>query len=316
MKKILVFNPAISSSNLGDHIIAESVYKQASEILNKSFIVDVSTHLPLSSYMKRMIDFDYKFVAGSNLLRGKMNKLFRQWDIKMRDAKYLRNSILIGVGWWQYNDNPNNYTKKLYNKILDPKHLHSVRDSYSEKQLRSIGINNVINTSCPTMWDLTPKHCEQIPKEKKSNVVCTITDYMKAVGNDKKMFEILLDNYKKVYFWAQGSQDFEYFNRLGLNSDRIIIVPPTLDDYVKVLESKDMEYVGTRLHAGIKALQMKKRSIIIGIDNRAKEKHRDFNIKVLDRKNIDDLDSLINSSFTTDIKIPTDNIDKWLSQFK
>ena len=50
--------------------------------------------------------------------------------------------------------------------------------------------------------------------------------------------------------------------------------------------SENIDYVGTRLHAGIRALQHKKRTIIIGIDNRAIEKAKDFNLTVIDRKNI------------------------------
>ena len=69
------------------------------------------------------------------------------------------------------------------------------------------------------------------------------------------------------------------------------------------------------MHGGIRALQHKKRSLIIGIDNRAIELNKDFNLPVLDQKDINKLEDVINSSFSTEIFLPIQNIKKFLSQF-
>lgn len=313
-KKIVIYNPATSSLNMGDHIISDAAYKQLYPFLKESFLVEISTHLPVSNYLKYTKDFDYKFVFGSNLLRGKMNRLFRQWDINIFNSNMVGPSILVGAGWWQYGDDPNKYTKKLYSKVLSSDYIHSVRDSYTEHQLRSIGINNVINTSCPTMWDLTPEHCQEIPQSKSDEVVTTITDYNKDLINDKRLLEILCKAYKKVYLWIQGTEDLTYFNNLEMHNDNIEIVPPNLGSYDRILQ-KDVDYVGTRLHAGVRALQKKKRTIIIAIDNRAIEKQKDFNLVCVMRENIEDLPQYINGSFSTQIKIPINNIEEWKSQF-
>ena len=42
------------------------------------------------------------------------------------------------------------------------KYIHSVRDSFSEQMLNSMGITNVINTGCPTMWGITKELCQDI----------------------------------------------------------------------------------------------------------------------------------------------------------
>lgn len=314
LKKIVLYNPAVSSLNMGDHIIFDGVNNQLANLIQNSFNVEVSTHLPISKYLKLTNDFDYKFVCGSNLLRGKMNRRFRQWDINIFNAKTVGPCILIGAGWHQYGDDPNLYTKKLYEKVLSKDFYHSVRDSYTEKQLNKMGFTNVINTSCPTMWGLTEEHCKKIPKSKADSVVCTITDYNKDLERDTKLFEILCKNYETVYFWIQGDKDYEYYKELGINSTKIEIVNPNLKSYDFVLE-KDVDYVGTRLHAGIRALQKIRRTIIIGIDNRAIEKQKDFNLNVVLRSNVEKLESIINSEFSTNIKIPLDNINKWKSQF-
>lgn len=315
IKKIVLYNPAISSLNMGDHIIFEGANNQLEDLLNQAFVVEISTHLPVSRYLRHTKDFDYKFVCGSNLLRGKMNRLFRQWDINIFNASQVGPCILVGAGWWQYGDEPNLYTKKLYKKVLSSNYYHSVRDSYTEKQLNKMGFNNVINTACPTMWSLTKEHCKDIPKEKAKEVVCTITDYNQDIERDSKLFQILCDNYENVYLWIQGTKDYEYFQKLNIKNQKVQIISPNMKSYDSVLE-KDIDYVGTRLHAGVRALQKKKRTIIIGIDNRAIEKQKDFNLTCINRDEIEALEEKINSIFSTEINIPIDNINKWKSQFK
>ena len=58
-------------------------------------------------------------------------------------------------GWrgaQKYGQHIGAYTAHIYKRILSSEFMHSVRDSFTEEQLRSVGINNVINTGCPTMW--------------------------------------------------------------------------------------------------------------------------------------------------------------------
>ena len=82
------------------------------------------------------------------------------------------------------------------------------------------------------------------------------------------------------------------------------------------MNDKSVDYVGTRLHAGIYALRHKVRSIIIAIDNRARDMSKTYSLNTIDRNNIDELSKMINSDFKTNIKINTKEIEKWKSQFK
>ena len=317
MKKILFLNPAISSINLGDDIIEQGCKTQLDKYINKYFKINISTHLPIDNYYFNFInDVDYTFVLGSNLLMPKLNRKFRQWNIKMSNTKVLNNVILMGVGWQRYSKKTNFYTKRLYKKVLSSKYLHSVRDEYTKEELRKIGITNVINTGCPTLWGLTPEHCDKIPQKKAQNVVFTITDYNRDIDKDKYMIEVLKKNYQNIYFWPQGSDDMEYYLKLCNNDSNIIVLDPNLESYDKLLKTNnDLDFVGTRLHGGIMAMQNYKRTMIISIDNRAYEMHKKFNIPILERDNIEKLDSMLNSDYKTVINLPTENIRKWLSQF-
>ena len=91
----------------------------------------------------------------------------------------------------------------------------------------------------------------------------------------------------------------------------------SFEEYDKFLVENDCDFVGTRLHAGIKAMQRYRRAIIIIVDNRARSMKRDYNLNCIERDNIDEqLETYINGDFKTDIHLNTSNIEKWKNQFK
>ncbi|MVM38076.1 polysaccharide pyruvyl transferase family protein [Spirosoma sp. HMF3257] len=317
MKRVFLFEPSIASNNLGDQIIVNSIKKEMWEFFNESQIVEFATHTPLSNrYFYYLGRPDYKFVLGSNIVVGKLNHTIhlKQWMIDIFTAHNLSNTIFVGVGSQQYGQQINLYTRFMYKRFFHSQFLHSVRDSYTEDALKSIGIKNVINTACPTMWRFNKDYCKSIPKKKSHSVIFTLTDYKPNVKRDEYFINVLKSNYKNVFFWGQGFHDYSYLKKLA-NSDGIKLVNPNLESYDNILKGEDVDFVGTRLHGGIRALQLGKRSLILGIDNRAIELQKDFNLPVILDSNIKDLEMVLNSDINTDIELPIDNIKKFLSQF-
>ena len=275
MKKIILYNPSITTINIGDEIIFESICKHIQPILKDAFNIHVSTHLPVSYLFSKILSSaDEKFVCGTNLLRNNLGGVFRQWDINIFNAKKLGPAVLIGVGWQQDNKRLNLYTKGLYKKILHKEKIHSVRDEYTKKRLESLGFTNVINTGCATMWDLTKDKCEKIPTTKSKKVIFTLTDYNKDPVKDKMIIDVLSHEYEEVYLWLQGYGDYTYAKDLGILNN-VTIVQPNLESYDKILLNEDVDYIGTRLHGGVRALQNDKRTMIIAVDSRAEEKKKD-----------------------------------------
>jgi len=317
MKKITIFDTSVASENIGDFIIMDSVKRELYELFNDGMFFHSLTHDKISTASYRLNKIsDYSFIGGTNLLSSNMNS-YNQWKINLFDSMFLRNIVLMGVGWWQYQGRPNLYTKYLLKKVLHKDIIHSVRDSQAENMLKEIGIKNVINTGCMTMWRLTKKHCSNIPKTKAKNVVFTLTDYNKNIQKDQELIDILNSNYENIYFWPQGSGDLDYLKSFS-NIENVKILGGNLFSYDALLESENLslDYVGTRLHAGIRALQKSRRTIIIGIDNRAEEISKDFNLKVLSRKDIYKLEKVLQNDFITDITINEENINIWKKQFQ
>lgn len=313
---ITLFDTSIASENVGDFIIMDAVNEQLAEVIYTEQIITLPTHDTFGKEGRRILSLSkYAIVGGTNLLTSQYFK-YQQWKFRARNLTVLNNSVLMGVGWWQYQTKPDLITSKILKRILSSEFIHSVRDEYTKKQLAKIGIYNVINTSCPTMWKLTPEHCKNITKTKAKSVVFTLTDYNKNEVADLHLIETLVQNYQDIYYWPQGTGDLAYIDRL-VNKIKcnINILPPNLTALNNTLKTESIDYIGTRLHAGVRALQLSKRTIIIGIDNRALEKSKDFNLTVLSRDEISKLDSLINSTFETVINLPIDNINKWKKQF-
>ena len=322
MRKIIFFDTSVGSLNIGDQIINKSFEKEMKEITDGGFIVKYPTHTPVSHFYQNtkfnrfyryVKSCDLKFIAGTNILSDNLFEPWPNWNINIFNAKPYKNSILVGCGFGSSKNKVNLYTKMMYKKILSKDYIHSVRDKKTKDILDTMGYK-AINTGCPTMWSLTKEHCSKIPTQKSENVVFTLTDYKRDKEKDQKLIDILKNNYKKVYYWIQGSNDLEYFKLLH-NTEDIILVNPNLIDYKEILKNENVDYVGTRLHAGIFAMQNFVRSIILIIDNRARDIKETYNIVAIERNKILELESVINSKFETKINIDEEKIKEWKNQF-
>lgn len=310
----VILDTAMGSDNCGDQIIMEACMLQLRDKLDVSAMQHVPTHQFPSDFERMLLSNSrMKILCGTNILSGHMGS-YGLWKLGPDVAPY-RNTLLLGVGFDSAVLDFDDYTKRLFQTILSKEGIHSVRDSFSEKMLRDMGIQNVLNTGCPTMWRLTPEHCATIPTQKAKNVVCTLTDYCRDEENDRAMLDILLVSYQTVYFWLQGRDDLEYIRSLGYEN-KVMLVQPDLQSFDAVLEQPDLDYVGTRLHAGIRALNKGRRSLIVSIDNRAECIHADTGLPIIHRKDISKkLKQRIMEEVHSKITIPKSNISQWMEQF-
>ena len=313
--KIVLLDTAIDSDNIGDEIIMDYCMQACEDFLENREVL----HIPTHSYdpQAEHIEPYFKILCGTNLIYTQM-ECSRQWALpnKMSNLKHI---CLLGAGMQQLGiDQPiSQYTKDFWNYVLDKNVLHSVRDKQTKIKLAEMGITNVINTGCPTMWRLTETFCNSIPRGKARSVISTVTDYMPDIENDKYMLETLKKNYEHVYIWIQGQKDFEYL-RNYIDISKFILIPPSLEKLDEVLDSDEsLDYIGTRLHAGIRALNKKRRTLIISIDNRARAIADDTNLPILERGKLKDrLTEEIYQERVTKIHIPENEIERWKGQFK
>lgn len=308
---ILLFDTGLETLNQGDHIIMENCIRQLGSVMDLTSAKHISTHvLPEPD---ADLQASIKIVCGTNILSGKMRQ-YGLWKLP-RNLDAYHDLTLMGVGFDSCSPKSDFYTRMLLRYMLSAQSIHSVRDSFAEQKLRKMGIQNVLYTGCPTMWGLTPEKCSQIPTKKAHNVICTITDYLRDPANDKQMLEILLASYDEVYLWLQGRDDLEYLQQLGYEK-KVKLVNSTLADYDDALGMEDLDYVGTRLHAGIRALSSGHRSLIISIDNRAACIGADTGLPTIRREDIPvTLKQRLYGEIKTEITMPWENITRWKNQF-
>ena len=163
---ISVFDTSIAAYNIGNQIILDAVKAELMELFPQSFVLSLPVEDIKTNTRRYNAMSDISFVGGTNILNGDIRR-YRQWDLDLHNIFRLSNIVLMGCGWFQYEEQPiTRYTQWAFDRIFSKKYIHSVRDEYTRAKLATIGIES-INTGCPTLWRLTDAVIGQIPKEKK-----------------------------------------------------------------------------------------------------------------------------------------------------
>jgi hypothetical protein len=306
---VCLLDPSLGSKNGGDLIIRDAVERALSRVLPEgALLLRLPTQRPLTAEERRAAATAYSFVVGgSNLLASDISQ-YRQWHVEPEDLDVYDGRVrLMGVGWWQYQPPATRQTERLLRKVLDVGG-HSVRDGFTQKQLAETGLDSV-NTSCPTVWDL--------PDEPETNhtkgraVVATITDYARDVGRDRALLKMLREIYDgRVRVWPQGRKDRAYLKAIAW---RTKVLPPGIASFEAALSDGD-DYVGTRLHAGIRALQRGSRATVVVIDNRAAELAADTGLPVIPRSLDRGAVELLTEPRWTRLHLPRREIRCWLEE--
>jgi polysaccharide pyruvyl transferase WcaK-like protein len=321
---ILVFNPALKDNqgalndNLGDCIIWDSVQTQLKSIFGQTAPIQaISSQIDPGKREKGQIKAaTHRFVGGTNLINSYM-RYDRQWKVPVRTMAWRHPAVLMGVGWQNYQSKPTRTTKLILHAILSHKYLHSVRDGYTENKLRLAGVKNVVNTSCPTLWDLAgaPRIINaQKPAER---VLLMLTDYRTDEAWDRKLVDCLAAQYKEIILWPQGPGDRYYGSHLLFNvRSKARVLEYSMSSLDSLLASPEpLDYVGTRLHGGIKCLKAGKRGLILAVDNRATEIGKETGLPTVQRDEIEKVRQWITTTSPCKIHIPEEPILKWKRQF-
>jgi polysaccharide pyruvyl transferase WcaK-like protein len=314
MKNITIVDTSINTDNIGDEIIMEAVNDIIADLFHDFYIFRVPSHDLISDRARMFIRLSsWCFVGGTNLLSSE----FKPWNLWRLDGLAVNafgssRTICLGVGWNDYMSPPSPEMTEIYKTALSSDHIHAVRDQYTGQHLQTIGISSAF-TSCPTTWQLTPNHCASIPTSKADSAVITLSAWRSDIEMDKLWIDAVRKKYKKIFFFPQMFDDYSYFRKLGY--DDIIVAASTLKSYDQFLEKNDVDFIGTRLHGGIRALQKGRRALILSIDNRAAELGKDTGLPVLPRSDTPAISHWIQADRPTELILPQDAIDRWKAQF-
>jgi polysaccharide pyruvyl transferase WcaK-like protein len=318
--RVCLFDPGTEdnrgnpSSNLGDLVIREAVEREIHSLLGKVELIRLSTHeTPHSDLRRELRRSHLTLVGGSNILSSEMDK-YRQWAISIRHAPSVRKAVLLGAGWWKYQDRPNIYTRIFLRLLLGRNCLHSTRDAYSKRHLESIGWRNVVNTGCPSIWPLHDKSESSFPLQKARAVLVTLTDFERNPATDQALLDLVAREYEEVFLFPQGKFDLEYLSELRVPGSILSRDFEQLRRFLK--ETPSLDYLGTRLHGGIFALSHGRRSLILEVDNRAREMGADWGLPTVPRDDLERIRAWIRQTLPFRISLDLDAIGKWRAQFR
>ena len=321
--QVFVFDPARSehggapSINLGDLIIRRSIDELLAELLPGADIFRASSHQFLDhDLLQQAMLADLVLVAGTNLLSSHILD-YNQWKLSPDPAFSINppqlNAVLLGVGWWQYQDAPDAITREYYKTILHPTLSHSVRDAYTGQKLASCGVPGILNTSCPTLWKLDGRDAAR--RQNNRQCLFCLTDYNQQPETDNSLIEVLLESYETLFFFPQGSDDLRYAASLpafGQAGERIVSLPHTIEALYDIVGKGALDYIGTRLHTGALCLEYGAPALILGIDNRSQEIARDINLPVAPRGDMRAIRQwLAGGPPHGPVRLPNDDIARW-----
>jgi polysaccharide pyruvyl transferase WcaK-like protein len=108
----------------------------------------------------------------------------------------------------------------------------------------------------------------------------------------------------------------DYYYAKEFCGNGLVFIDPSIEALDDLLRSEGVDFVGTRLHGGIRALQHKRRTIIIAVDNRATEIGRDINLPIVQRTSIaQQLENRINDSWRIEVNVDQQAVVHWKRQF-
>ncbi len=318
--KVCLFDPGLDnnsgqpSGNLGDLVIQQAVDRELRTAIGDFSLTRISTHETPTPELRRALgQADFIVVGGSNILTSEMN-VYRQWVISIRHAFAVRRAILLGAGWWKYQNPPNLYTRFFFRLLLSRKHTHSVRDGYTLKQLAAAGWKNAVNTGCPTIWPLDGRSERDYPGSKAANVLLMLSDFAPDLEADRRLAEILSQRYEKVFVFPQGKFDLDYLRNFQMPW---IVLDRDIGSLNRFLaDTPSLDYIGTRLHGGIHCLNRGIRSLILEVDNRATEMGRDFGLPTVARHDFAAIEAWTERTLPFRVHLDTKAIETWRKQFR
>lgn len=309
---INVFDTALDSDNLGDAIIMEAVWTIVRSLFPSDTFLSTPTHRrPTLRELGSGRKAAFSIVGGTNILKSRM-LLRGNWRITPLDYLTWRDVILLGVGWQHYDGTPDAVTRLFFRTVLARSGLHAVRDRYTYDRLHR-HIPNVVYTACPTMWELDGQRCRAIPARKARDAIFAVTYYRPAPEQDGRIFALLKRHYRNVFVWPQQALDLHYLRQIGISD--FVPIAPDLAAYDRVLDNEDVDFVGARLHGGIRALQRGRRALVIPVDNRATEISLSTDLPVASRDEPAAVERWITTPRATSIVLPVAAIEQWKAQF-
>lgn len=308
--EIAVLDPSLATDNLGDEVIYEAVEDVLFSLFPAAFLHRIASHERMSDRSHTVLrKASLVFVAGSNLLPPDGG----QWRITLDDAALCCDIVVLGAGWQHDSTVFNRRSEKLTRRVLSGRRIHAVRDAKARDNLASLGLR-VLNTSCPSLWSLDAAATARIPESRAPEAVVAVTAYRNTPEADAAFLRLMTECYRKVWFYPQMADDIPHLERIGFG--HLPRIRASTAAYTRFLAENDVDYVGSRLHGGIRALQRGKRTLVLAVDNRARDIAAHTGLPSAPHGDLAAIRAWIETPAPTRLALPEAEIAAWKAQFR
>lgn len=250
---IAFINPAVSTENVGDLFIVDSLKRILVHDRAASFDIDPRKPISTREIERINAEADAAVICGTNLWYKRMPKPGR-WMFSLEDLKAIRVPIVpLGVGTTRHADDDNDFepeTLAQIRRIHESCAVGSARDGRTAEVLNAAGVMNVSMTGCPTLYrSLQPQWKLRRRSAGAKKVVVTVRKG--AARNVRKLLGVLTARGLEPVIAAQQDPD----NFLARRSMRVREAWPTLYQYEMKpymdLVDEAVGAIGWRLHGNM-----------------------------------------------------------------
>lgn len=307
--QIAILDPSLATDNLGDEVIYQAVESLLFDLFPNAWFHRIATHEAMSNRSHKVLrEAERIFVAGSNLLPPDGG----QWRITLSDSMFIEGLVVIGAGWQHDTTKLSREASKIIGRSFHRTALHAVRDAPAAENLKAVGLR-AVNATCPTLWRLDAEATARIPATKAPEAVVAVTAYRNQPEADAAFLKLVTERYRTVWFYPQMADDIAHIERLGFG--HLKRIRASTDAYTRFLAENDVDYIGSRLHGGIRALQTGKRSLILEVDNRARDIAAHTGLPSARLTDLAAIGDWIDRPAPTVLHLPEADIAAWKAQF-
>lgn len=209
MASVIAFiNPAVSTENVGDLFIVDSLKRILVHDREHSFDVDPRQPISRKDIERINAEADAAVICGTNLWYKRMPKPGR-WTFGLDDLNAIKAPVIpLGVGTTRHSDADNDFepeTLAQIRRIHESCAVGSARDWRTAEVLNAAGIKNVSMTGCPTLYRSLEPAWNLRSKPGARKVVVTVRKG--AARNVRKLLHVLTRGGLEPVIAAQQDPD-------------------------------------------------------------------------------------------------------------
>ncbi len=278
LRSIAFINPSVSSKNIGDLFINDSVKRIL--VFDPQRSCDIDPRKPIGAAEIEQINrCQAAVIVGTCLWYKHIGKPSR-WNFSIEELKRIRVPIIpLGVGAYRNFDDDNSFdddTREQIRIIHSSCALSSARDLRTVEVLNEAGIQNTVMTACPTLFRNLQPHWKLVRNANSKRIAVTVR--RNQSGNVRVLIRHLRARGCEPVIAAQGAGDGFMQNWIPLIQKPVeTLCEYNVAPYLKLIDDC-AGAIGWRLHGNMIHLAANRPAILFSTCSRGESFCQSFDL--------------------------------------